>query len=70
MFTLIVDWRSPNDCRATHAAQDGADIADVLSGLAKTLRSHAVESGKATVVLTLKDKSSAGAAARKLKKKR
>ena len=67
MFTLIVDWRNPNDCRATHAAETGADIADVLAGLAKAMRSHAVESGKATVLLTLKDKSAAGKAARKRK---
>ena len=66
-FTLIVDWRKPNDCRATKACDGQDDISHELSGLAKALRSHALKTGAATVVLTLKDRSAAGAAARKRK---
>lgn len=67
MYALIVDWRSPTECRVTNAVDGQDGIAEVLAGLARALRSHALDHGKATVVLTLKDKSAAGAAARKTK---
>lgn len=68
MLTLTIDWR-PADGRATKALDGLADVEHALSALGDALLSRALDDGKATVVLTLKDRSAAPAAARKRKPK-
>ncbi len=69
MYVLIKEWRRPNDCRVTKVCGCVEEIAEGLAGLALALRRLADESGTATVILTLKDKSAAGRAARRGRKR-